>query len=113
MSRVPISEEQAQQMMAKQQAQQERMEAFTEQKENMMRAFVSAEGRERLQRIAQVKPERAEAVEMHIIQAVQKGRMQPPVSDDMVRELLSQMASQESEGKSHITIVRKRMDDDW
>lgn len=113
MSRVPISEEQAQQMMAKQQAQQERMEAFTEQKENMMRAFVSAEGRERLQRIAQVKPERAQAVEMHIIQAVQKGKMQPPVSDDTVRELLGQMASQESEGKSHITIVRKRTDDDW
>ncbi|KPA85261.1 hypothetical protein ABB37_01608 [Leptomonas pyrrhocoris] len=113
MSRVPISEEQAQQMMAKQQAQEERMAAFTEQKENMMRAFVSAEGRERLQRIAQVKPERAQAVEMHIIQAVQKGKMQPPVSDDTVRELLGQMASQESEAKSHITIVRKRTDDDW
>lgn len=100
-------------MMAKQQAQQERREAFEEQKENMMRAFVSAEGRERLQRIAQVKPDRAQAVELHIIQAVQKGKMQPPVSDDTVREVLGQLASQESEGKSHITIVRKRMDDDW
>ncbi|KAK7194756.1 Double-stranded DNA-binding domain containing protein [Novymonas esmeraldas] len=113
MSRVPISEEQAQQMMAKQQAQQERMEAFEEQKENMLRACVSAEGRERLKRIAQVKAERAQAVEMHIIQAVQKGKMQPPVSDDTVRELLGQVASQEAESKSHITIVRKRTDDDW
>lgn len=113
MSRVPISEEQAEQMMAKERAQQERMAAFEEQKGNMMRAFVSAEGRDRLQRIAQVKPERAQAVEMHIIQAVQKGKMQPPVSDDTVRELLGQIASQGSESKSHITIVRKRTDDDW
>ncbi|KAG5475110.1 hypothetical protein CUR178_04561 [Leishmania enriettii] len=113
MSRVPISEEQAQQMMAKEQAQQERMAAFEEQKENMLRAFVSAEGRERLKRIAQVKADRAQAVEMHIIQAVQRCKMQPPVSDDTVRELLGQMASQEAESKSHITIARKRMDDDW
>ncbi|CBZ28562.1 conserved hypothetical protein [Leishmania mexicana MHOM/GT/2001/U1103] len=113
MSRVPISEEQAQQMVAKQQAQQERMEAFEEQKENMLRAFVSAEGRERLKRIAQVKADRAQAVELHIIQAVQRGKMQPPVSDDTVRELLGQMANQEAESRSHITIARKRMDDDW
>lgn len=113
MSRVPISEEQAQQMMAKQQAQQERMEAFEEQKENMLRAFVSAEGRERLKRIAQVKEDKAQAVEMHIIKAVQQGKMQPPVSDDMVRELLVQLSSQGGDSKSSITIVRKRTDDDW
>jgi len=113
MSRVPISEQQAQQMMAKQQAQQDRQEAMEEQKENMLRAYVSAEGRERLKRIAQVKPERSTAVEMHIIKAVQQGKMQPPVSDDMVREILGSLASQESEAKSHITIVRKRTDDDW
>lgn len=113
MARVPISEQQAQQMMAKEQAQQERMEAFTEQKENMLRAFVSAEGRERLKRIEQVKAERAQAVEMHIIQSVQQGKLQPPVSDDMVREILGQLAQQETGTRSSITVVRKRMDDDW
>lgn len=113
MSRVPISEEQAQRMMAQQQQQAERREAFEEQKENMLRAFVSAEGRERLKRIAQVKPERAEAVEMHIIEAVRGGKLQAPVSDDTVREILGRMSGQEAEGKSHITIVRKKTDDDW
>ncbi|CCW62303.1 unnamed protein product [Phytomonas sp. EM1] len=113
MSRVPISDEQAQQMMAKQQAQQEKREAFEEQKENMLRSFVSAEGRERLKRVAQVKAERAESVELHIIKAVQQGKLQPPVSDTVVRELLSQIAGSESGGKSNITILRKRMDDDW
>lgn len=111
--RVPIGEEQAQQMMAKQQAMQDRREAFEEQKENMLRAFVSAEGRERLKRIAQVKADRAEAVEMNIIQLVQQGKLQPPVSDEMVREILGKMTNQELETRSSITILRKRTDDDW
>ena len=113
MSRVPISEEQAQHMMAKQQAQRDREEAMVEQKEAMLRAFLSPEGRERLKRIEQVKPERANAVEVHIINAVRSGKMQPPVSDDIVREILAQVSSQETEGRSAITFARKKMDDDW
>ncbi|CCW68639.1 unnamed protein product [Phytomonas sp. Hart1] len=113
MSRVPISDEQAQQMLAKQQAQQEKREAFEEQKENLLRSFLSPDGRERLKRVAQVKADRAEAVELHIIKAVQQGKLQPPVSDTVVRELLSQVAGSDTSGKSNITIVRKRMDDDW
>mmetsp|Transcript_71319 Transcript_71319/g.82975 ORF Transcript_71319/g.82975 Transcript_71319/m.82975 type:complete len:115 (+) Transcript_71319:35-379(+) len=114
MSRVPISEEQAQRMMAQQEAQAERAAAAEEQKESMLRAFVSVEGRERLKRIEQVKKERAHAVEMHIIQAVRAGKMQPPVSDDTVREILAQISSQEAEsGANKITFARKKMDDDW
>ncbi|EPY31845.1 programmed cell death protein 5 [Strigomonas culicis] len=114
MSKVPISEEQAQQMMSRQQAQQAQQEQYLEQKENLLRAYVSSEGRERLKRIEQVKAERAQQVEMYIIQAVQQGKMQPPVNDDMVREILGKLAGQEGEGKSNITIVRKRnADDDW
>ena len=113
MSRVPISEEQAQRMMAKQAQQEERNAAMEEQKESMLRAFVTVEGRERLKRIEQVKAERAHAVEAHIINAVRAGKMQPPVSDDMVRELLVQVSAQEQEATSKITVVRKRSDDDW
>lgn len=113
MTRVPISEEEAQRMMAKQQAQQDRAEANEEQKENMLRAIMSVEGRERLKRIAQVKAERAHAVEMHIIRAVQQGKMHPPISDDMVREILVSISGSEGECKSNIKIMRKRMDDDW
>ncbi|KEG15353.1 programmed cell death protein 5 [Trypanosoma grayi] len=113
MSRVPISEEQAQQMLMKQQAQQERAEAMSEQKESLLRAFVSAEGRERLKRIEQVRADRAHAVEAYIIQSVRQGKLQPPVSDETVREILAQVSSQGAEAKSNITFARKRMDDDW
>lgn len=114
MSRVPISEEQAQRMMAQQEAQAERAAAADEQKEAMLRAFVSSEGRERLKRIEQVKKERAHAVEMHIIQAVRAGKMTPPVSDELVREILTQISTQEAEsGANKIVFARKKMDDDW
>lgn len=114
MSQIPLSDAQAEQMMAKQQAQEEKRAAMDEQKENYLRAFVSMEGRERLTRIAQVKPERAHAVEMHIIRNVQQGRLQPPISDDQVRELLTQLSEQTGESKSTIKIIRKNVeDDDW
>ena len=111
--RVPISEEQAQRMMQKQMAQEERTAAQDEQRESLLRAFVSAEGRERLKRIEQVKAERARAVEVHIINAVRGGKLNPPVYDDTVRELLAQMSTQEQEVKQTIHVVRKRNEDDW
>lgn len=113
MSKVPISDAQAEQMMARQQAQEEKKASMEEQKENYLRAFVSMEGRERLSRIAQVKPDRASAVEMHIIRNVQQGRLQPPISDEQVRELLSQLSEQTAETKNSIKIIRKNLDDDW
>lgn len=113
MQQIPLSDDQAEKLMAKQQAEEQKVAAMQEKKENILRAFVSIEGRERLSRIAQVKPERAAAVEMHIIAGVQQGRLQPPVSDDQVREVLVQLAGQEAETKSSIKIVRKNLDDDW
>ena len=111
---VPISEERAQEIMAKQQQKQEQEAAFTEQKESMLMAFVSAEGRERLKRIEQVRPERARSVEMHIIQQVRAGKMQPPIGDDMIRTLLVQLSEGESTGggANKITVIRKRTLDD-
>lgn len=110
MQRVNISEAEAAKMMEKQ----ERQAAQLEQKESMLRAFVSGEGRERLKRIEQVKPERAAAVEAHIINACRTGKLVPPVGDDIVRELLVSAAGGEGGAKtSAITVVRKKNDDDW
>ncbi len=100
-------------MMAEQQRKADAAEANNEQREHILRAVLSAEGRERLKRISQVKPERAVAVENHIIQGVRSGKMQPPISDDVVRELLSQLAEGSAAKTSNITVVRKKMDDDW
>lgn len=113
--RMAISDEQAAQIMQKQQEEQQRSEAMNEQKESMLRAFVDAEGRERLKRIEQVKPERAAMVEQAIIQAVRGGKLQPPVSDATVREFLQQIVESGGAGGSgpSITVMRKRSDDDW
>ncbi len=114
MKRVNISDAQAQRMMQQEAEKQERQEAMTEQKEGMLRAFVSEEGRARLKRIEQVKPERAHAVEMHIINACRTGKLVPPVSDDVVRELLVSAAGGEGDSApKKITVIRKSMDDDW
>lgn len=115
LKRVSISEAQARNMMEKQHQQQEQQDAQNEQKEAMLRAFVSDEGRARLKRIEQVKPERAHAVEVHIINACRGGKLVPPVSDDIVRELLvSAAGGAEGATANKITVVRKKMgEDDW
>eukprot|EP00744_Colponema_vietnamica_P010360 GILI01014647.1.p1 GENE.GILI01014647.1~~GILI01014647.1.p1 ORF type:complete len:117 (-),score=41.92 GILI01014647.1:101-451(-) len=116
MSRVPISEDEAQRIMAQQQQHEDRASAASEQREAMLRAFVTAEGRERLKRVEQVREDRARTIEMHIIQQVRAGKLQPPIGDDIVRELLSQLSTEGGVGGSSgpkITVVRKRGDDDW
>ncbi len=100
-------------MMEQQQQQQERAEAQSEQREHILRAVLNPDARERLKRIEQVRADRAQAVENHIISAVRAGKMQPPVSDDTVRELLTQIAGGEGGKGPSITVVRKRSDDDW
>jgi programmed cell death protein 5 len=116
MSYQAISDEEAQRIMSKQQQDTDRREAVDEQRESMMRAFVSAEGRERLKRIEQVKPERAKMVEHAIINAVRGGKLQAPVSDGTVREFLTQIAEGGGEGSGSgpkISVMRKKTDDDW
>jgi programmed cell death protein 5 len=117
MSKVPISEEQAQRMMAQQQQQEQQQQMHQEQREGMLRVVLSPEARERLKRIEQVKPERAQMVENNIIMACRQGKLQPPVGDDVVREMLSAVSDASggsSGGGTKITFARKtRMDDDW
>ena len=105
---VPISDDQAQKMMAQQEQQAQQMEANNEQRETVLRAVLSPEARDRLKRIVQVKPERAMQVENHIIMGVRSGKMQPPINDEVVRELLSQMAGGGSGGGSNIKVLRKK-----
>jgi len=97
----------AQQQM-EQQAKQE------EQIDGMLRGCLSAEARDRLKRIEVVKPERAREVEIQILNAVRAGRLQPPVSDDIVREMLTNISGQGSGSSQKITVLRKVQDgDDW
>ena len=112
-----LSDEEADNLMQKQQQAEHDKQQNNEQREHLIRAYVSSEGRERLKRIEQVKPERARAVETQIIMACRQGKLPPPVGDDIVREILKQVVGG-NEGDStngpKITVMRKTsMDDDW
>ena len=103
----PAQNAQAQKAQAEQRANQE------EQMDSMLRSALTAEARDRIKRIAVVKPERAREVEIQILTAVRAGRLQPPVSDEIVKEMLTN-ASGGGTGTSKITVVRKVLaGDDW
>eukprot|EP01064_Diplonema_japonicum_P030984 TRINITY_DN5406_c2_g2_i1.p1 TRINITY_DN5406_c2_g2~~TRINITY_DN5406_c2_g2_i1.p1 ORF type:complete len:117 (+),score=40.74 TRINITY_DN5406_c2_g2_i1:54-404(+) len=106
-----------QQMTAEQQQkQQEQAQAQEEQRDATLRAILDSEARERLKRIAVVKPEKSRAIENYVIQSVKQGRMQPPISDSKLKSLLEAMQDQSGAGSNgpKITFARKvRDDDDW
>ena len=73
------------------QRQQEESRQKEEQHATMLRAVLDSEARERLKRIAVVKPEKARAIENYVIQSVRQGRMAPPVNDSKLKQLLEAM----------------------
>ncbi len=58
-------------------------------REALLRAILTPEARERLANVKLVKPEIAKIVEDNIIALVQSGQLQPPVGEDVVKQLLS------------------------
>eukprot|EP00760_Papus_ankaliazontas_P024479 PhM_4_TR2343/c0_g1_i1/m.3215/K06875/PDCD5, TFAR19; programmed cell death protein 5 len=114
-----MSNQQQQQMSAEQIQQMQQQQAqMEEQKEAILRAVLSPEARERLKRIEVVKPERAHEVEQKIMIAVKQGRLMPPISDDAVKEMLTNASGgaggSAGGSSSKITFVRKSaLDDDW
>lgn len=100
-----VSEEQAQQ-------QEEAQRAAEDQRRNMLHAVLAPEARERLARIALVKPEKARSVENMILTAAQRGALSEKVSEERLVSMLSQISEKESKPK--VTIQRRRpmFDDD-
>ncbi|KAI8464767.1 MAG: PDCD5-related protein [Monoraphidium minutum] len=92
-------EEQEEQEAAKQ--------AAEDQRRGMLVAVMMPEARERLARIALVKPDKARSVENMILAAAQRGAITEKVSEDRLRSMLEQIS--ERDGKqSKITIQRRR-----
>eukprot|EP01063_Lacrimia_lanifica_P016080 TRINITY_DN226_c0_g4_i1.p2 TRINITY_DN226_c0_g4~~TRINITY_DN226_c0_g4_i1.p2 ORF type:complete len:133 (+),score=70.65 TRINITY_DN226_c0_g4_i1:60-401(+) len=113
-----MAEQQMPQAMTQeeQQKQQEQAAQQEMERDSMLRAILDGEARERLKRIACVKPEKARAVENYVIQSVRAGRLPPPVSDSKLKQLLEAMNEQTGGGSGpKITFARKKngIDDDW
>lgn len=92
--------------------------AQEEQRTAMLQACMTAGARERLARIALVKPEKARSVEDGVLRMAQRGQISEPVSEDRLVQMLegnSGGAAGEGRRGPKITIQRRNMldDDDW
>ncbi len=86
-----------------------------EARQSMLKSILTAEAKERLSRVAIVKPENARAVEDHIIRLARGGKLQEQISENTLIRMLEEvgkMASEATGGATKVVIQRKRRDDD-
>ena len=81
------------------QSQAEQMEA---QKQALLKQILSPEARQRLTNLKMIKPEFTEQLELQLIQLAQTGKIQLPLSDAQLKQILIQLQSR----KREITIRR-------
>ena len=102
---------QQQQMAAQQQGatyeqmqQEEQMrQKYEEEKRNALRQILSPEARQRLPNLRLTKAELVNAIEMQLIQMAQAGRIQIPISDATLKQILRETTNT----KREIHITRK------
>ncbi|KMZ57238.1 putative Programmed cell death protein, putative (Dna-binding apoptosis-relatedprotein, putative) [Zostera marina] len=104
-----------QQQNAEQQSAQENAKIEAEERRQMMlNQILSSESRERLARIALVKPEKAKGVEDIVIRSAQMGQITEKVSEERLISLIEQINTQTTK-QTKVTIQRRRsvLDDDY
>jgi len=80
-------EELQQQAVDNEQARQQKME-FEIQKQQIMRALLTPEARERLTRVKMARKEEGEQIELLLIQLYQQGKITKQVDDAMLKQIL-------------------------
>ncbi|KAK1941004.1 Programmed cell death protein 5 [Phytophthora citrophthora] len=95
-----MSMEQMQQQQVKQQ-EQEQM------RQSMMQQVMLPDARERLARIAIVKPEKARAIEDMVIQMAQRGQLAAKIDEDKLIDLLNQVGVTEEKQRTKVTMKRR------
>ena len=73
---------------------QQRRAEIEAKKEAILRVILTPEARQRLNNVKLVKPEIAEAIENQLIALAQAGRIQAPITDDELKEILAQLTNQ-------------------
>jgi programmed cell death protein 5 len=78
----------------------------------MLAQILDNQARERLSRIAMVKPEKARAVEDLLLKTAQRGGLRSKVTEPQLIGLLGEIAEQQGgQERGKITFDRRRMDD--
>jgi programmed cell death protein 5 len=99
-----------QRKMAELQAQQAQQEQAAQaqaeaKKTGLMRKILTPEARQRLQNVRLVKPEFAAQIEVQLLQLAQAGRVPLPINDELLKQLLTQIQSQQTKRKISIRRV--------
>jgi programmed cell death protein 5 len=87
------------QQMAQQQQAEERKEQIDAQRQAILRQILTPEARDRLANVKLADPQHAESVETQLIELAQSGRLQKVITEDMLKELLRQIAPKKREIK--------------
>ncbi|BBN07318.1 programmed cell death protein 5 [Marchantia polymorpha subsp. ruderalis] len=91
-----------------QDAQEEEKREAEERRQMMLARVLSSEARERLSRIALVKPDKARGVEDLILRSAQYGQITEKVSEERLISLLEQINEQTQKKTTKVTIQRRR-----
>lgn len=77
----------------------EKQKALETQKQAVLRQVLTTEARQRINRIKLVRPQFAEQIELQLIQAVQLGQLQFPVTDTQLKTLLKKLQTRKKKIK--------------
>jgi programmed cell death protein 5 len=91
-----------QRQMSDEQKQAQAQQQLEAQKEALLRNILSPEARQRLTNLKMVKPEFTEQLELQLIQLAQQGRLQIPLKDEQLKQLLVQL-----QGRKRETTIRR------
>ena len=82
-----------QQRMVDEQRQSQAQQQLEGQKQALLRRILTPEARSRLTNLNMVKPEFTQQLEMQLIQLAQQGRINLPITDEQLKELLVKLQS--------------------
>ena len=77
------------------------------QKRKILKQILTEPARARLARLRLAKPELAAQVELQLIQLAQMGRIQVPITDDVLKSLLEKLHEMSRSKKREIKFIRK------
>ena len=82
-----------QQRMVEEQKQAQMQQQLESQKQGLLRRILTPEARSRLTNLNMVKPEFTQQLELQLIQLAQQGRINLPITDEQLKELLVRLQS--------------------
>jgi len=83
-----------QQRIAQEQQRAQVQQQIEMQKQAILRRILTPEARQRLTNLKMIKPEFASQLELQLIQLAQAGRVQTPISDEQLKEILVKLQAQ-------------------